>query len=269
MKIYEMIDEENTVFVGVLLYYEKEKTFICELPDNLDEWTAPFLFSGFVKKGIYTIPRDESFNWVKSRIIPPSRQNIDFILRNHKLKEYDENIFLEISKGKCSQDSIYVKPVKELPEYVVRRQKKNLSGVIRLTGHNLLCIFGDGTVRKADIAKISVNPKQQGDLEKVLQNDELFASCKLGTGGYYITFNNSIDIPAWLLYGEGEKLPLSTDDLKMVFKTAMVDTSSACEMMNCSRQNLSYMIGKGLISPVMEDVKGNLFCKDDVIRNMW
>ena len=55
----------------------------------------------------------------------------------------------------------------------------------------------------------------------------------------------------------------------MVFKTAMVDTSSACEMMNCSRQNLSYMIGKGLISPVMEDVKGNLFCKDDVIRNMW
>lgn len=269
MKIYEMIDDENKAFVGVLLYYEKEKTFICELPENLDEWTAPFLFSGFVKRGIYTIPRDESLNWVRSRIIPPSRQNIDFILRNHKLKEYDENIFLEISRGKCSQDSIYVKPLKELPEFVIDRQKRNLIGVVRLTGHNLLCMFNDGIVRKLNLDGISVSPKLQPDLEKVLRNDELFASCRLGTGGYFITFNNSIDIPARLLYVEGEKLPLTTDDLRMIFRTAMVDTSSACEMMNCSRQNLSYMIGKGQISPIMDDVKGNLFCRDDVVRNMW
>jgi hypothetical protein len=42
--------EEN---VGVLLYYEQGKDFIIELKGTLDEWTAPLLFSGFVKSGIY------------------------------------------------------------------------------------------------------------------------------------------------------------------------------------------------------------------------
>ena len=28
MRIYEIIDEENTQSIGVLLYYEKEKSFI-------------------------------------------------------------------------------------------------------------------------------------------------------------------------------------------------------------------------------------------------
>ena len=148
MRIYEIIDEENNASVGILLYYEKEKTFICELKDGLDEWTAPFLFAGFVKRGIYTMPRDESLNWVRSRIIPPSRQNIDFILKTHKLKEYDENVFLEISRGICSQDSLYVKPIKELPQYVLDRQMRNLSSVMRLSGQGMLCVFNDGSVRK-------------------------------------------------------------------------------------------------------------------------
>ena len=269
MRIYEIIDEENNASVGILLYYEKEKTFICELKDGLDEWTAPFLFAGFVKRGIYTMPRDESLNWVRSRIIPPSRQNIDFILKTHKLKEYDENVFLEISRGICSQDSLYVKPIKELPQYVLDRQMRNLSSVMRLSGHGMLCVFNDGSVRKIELADISGIPKLEADIEKVLKNDELFASCKLGTGGYFITFNDSIDVPAWKLYDEGEKLSLSAEDLQMIFKTGLVDTSSACEMLNCSRQNLSYMVGKGLLSPVMNDVKGNLYSRDDVIRNMW
>lgn len=265
MKIFDIIDDENKNSVGTLLYYEKEKTFICELSDDLDEWSAPFLFTGFVRKGIYTIPRDESFNWVRSRIIPPSRQNIDLILRHHKLKEYDECIFLEISRGKCSQDSMYVKPVKELPGYVAERQSRNLTGCFLLRGREILCIYADETVMKTDLAMLS----DEKDVSKVLENEELFRSGKLGTGGYFITFNNSIDIPAYALYGKGERIPLTPDDLKMMAIGGLVDTSAACDIMSCSRQNLSYMIGKGALSPLMEDVKGNLFLKDDVIRNMW
>ena len=265
MKIFDIIDDETENSVGTLLYYEKEKTFICELPDGIDEWSAPFLFSGFVRKGIYTIPRDESFNWVRSRIIPPSRQNIDLILKNHKLKEYDECIFLEISRGKCSQDSMYVKQIKELPGYVAERQRRNLTGCFLLRGHEILCVYADGTVMKTDLAMLS----DITDVNKILGNEELFRSGKMGTGGYFITFNNSIDVPAHVLYGKGERVPLTPDDLKMMAAYGLVDTSGACEMMNCSRQNLSYMIGKGALSPLVEDVKGNLFLKDDVIRNMW
>ena len=53
MKIYEIIDEENAMSAGVLLYYEKEKTCIAELPEYLDEWTAPFLFS-VLSKSIFS-----------------------------------------------------------------------------------------------------------------------------------------------------------------------------------------------------------------------
>ena len=44
MKIYEMINEDNNTVVGILLYYEKEKNFLIELDDALDEWSLPFLF---------------------------------------------------------------------------------------------------------------------------------------------------------------------------------------------------------------------------------
>lgn len=63
-KVYEdfaIIDEETTLLTGILLYYEKEGTCVIELPEYLDEWTAPLLFTSYVKKKIYTIPRDISF----------------------------------------------------------------------------------------------------------------------------------------------------------------------------------------------------------------
>ena len=48
MKIFEIIDAELELSMGVLLYYEKEKTCIIELQEYLDEWTAPLLFTSYV-----------------------------------------------------------------------------------------------------------------------------------------------------------------------------------------------------------------------------
>ncbi len=58
MRVYEIYDEDNQIDIGILLYYKKNKLYIIELRTELDEWTAPLLFTSFVKKGIYTIPRD-------------------------------------------------------------------------------------------------------------------------------------------------------------------------------------------------------------------
>ena len=80
MKIYEIKDYEDGTGKGVLLYFEKAKEFLIELVEDMDEWTAPLLFSGLVKKGIFTVPRDLSRAWVEERIIPSGRQNINYIL---------------------------------------------------------------------------------------------------------------------------------------------------------------------------------------------
>ena len=155
MKSYEILDEANFINIGVLLYYEKAKEFIIELNENLDEWTAPLLFTSFVKKGIFTIPRDISLLWVKERVIPSGRQNIGSILSNHKLKAYDEMKLLELAEGRCSQDSMFIRRIDALPEFVLDRQKKNLIDCTPLDSRNILCFFADNSVKKVELKAFS------------------------------------------------------------------------------------------------------------------
>ena len=123
MKIYEIWDQESRFSVGTLLCYEKSKTFVIELADYLDEWSAPLILTAYVRRGVFTIPRDVSFMWVRERIIPSGRQNINMILRNHRLREYDELTFREKSGGRCSQDSL-----------IIRRPLRHLKIALSITG---------------------------------------------------------------------------------------------------------------------------------------
>ncbi len=262
MKIFEIFDEENHIDIGTLLYFERKKIFIIELMDNLDEWTAPLIFSNFVTRGIYTIQREFSKMWVNERIIPSGRQNIGSILKNHKLQSYDEMKFLELSNGRCSQDSMYIKKIELLPGYVQKRNLKNLIDCVALDNNELLCFFYDDTVKKINMdSLLSVE-----GADKVLENKKLFNSCQVGVGGYYITFNDSIDIPAQILYEKGKKIPLSYKDFISFVSSNIIDTADACEVLECSRQNISYMVKRNQLAPLKENVKGNLFLKGDIVK---
>ena len=266
MKTYEITDIERREAIGMLLYYEREKTFIAELKDDLDEWTAPLLFAGLVKKNIYTVPRDLTLAWVRERLIPPGRQNIDAILSRHHLREYDEMKMLELSEGKCSQDPLRIKKTDTLPDYVLRRMKHNLTDVTVCDNGRLLCFFNDGSVRLFDLR---ANAGMNDDIAKILSNSELLLSGKVGTGGYFVTFNDSIDIPAALLYDHSAQLPLTMGDFLCFVRNNIRDTAETCRILGCTRQNLAYMQDKGQLNSVKSDVKGNLFLKGDVMRNMW
>ena len=195
-------------------------------------------FCGISEKNILTIPRDISFLWVK---------------------------FLEISEGRSAQDSLCIRKTDELPEYVMKRQKKNLLDCVALDGFSLLCFFADETVKKVELSHIT---RIEG-VEKILKNEALFRTCGIGPGGYCATFNDSIDIPSYVLYREGSRIPLKYKDF-MTFVTAnIVDTQESCEMLNCSGQNLSYLLKQGYLKPLKENMKGNLYLKGDIDRNRW
>lgn len=262
MKAFEISDIKSKKHIGILLYYEKEKTFIVELKTGISEWDAPLLFSGFVKKGIYTIPRDISYAWISERVIPSGRQNISDILNRYHMKEYDEIKLLELSEGKCSQDDLYLKKTDVLPDYVLKRKKYNLTDFFLLDGMHALCFFEDETVRKIDLKKLGLP-------EHITGNRDLLDTCKVGCGGYYLTINDSIDISAAPLYEKSVIIPLSVNDFKTFIRENVCDTSGACEMLNCSRQNLSYLIKQEQIHTVKKDVNGNLFLKGEILRNMW
>ena len=265
MKLYEIVDEENILSIGCLIYYEKESSFIIELQENLDEWTAPLLFTSYVKKNIYTIPKDISLLWIQERIIPIGRQNINDILNNHKLKSYDEMKFLEISEGRCSQDSMYVRKIDEIPKYVIKRQQKNIVDVVILKKNNILCFFADGSTKKIDLNELL----DAEGIDKIIKNEGLFETGKVSLGGYGVIFNDSIEIPANRLYNSGIEVPLSLEDFKQFLKKNVYDTTKSCEVLECSRQNMAYLVKQKLIYPIKEETKGNLYIKGDIEKLRW
>ncbi len=260
MRIYELIGSKT---LGVLLYYEKDKTFIIELDESLDEWSAPLMFAGLVKKGIYTIQRRDAFRWVNERIIPSGRQNIASILANHKLFEYDEMKMLELSGGVSSQDDIRIKKTDDLPDYVGKRMRQNLTDVF-VSGDSLVCFFADESVKRVNLRDLN-----DDGANKVLSNRTLLQDCSLGAGGYYVTFRDSVDIPTGLLYEHGRKLPVTKEDFLAFVKHDVCDTKEVCNALGCSRQNVSYMVKQDMLPALKTDVKGNLFLKGDVLRSRW
>ncbi len=265
MKIYEIIDNDNKSYIGCLIYYEKSDDYIVELVDGIDEWDAPFLFDKYVRAGEYTIPRKASRLWVEERVIPSDRQNIGAILRNHKMKEYNVQKLLDVSKGKCAQDNLYLRLINELPEYINRRFKDYLSECVALSDNRLLCFFNNG------ITKIS-HLSQYTDIDKIdsiLRNENVYKTCCIATGGRCVTFNDSIDISYKELINRGEDINISLEDFLTFTKQNILDTTESCMMLDCSRQNISYFIKSEKLNPVKEEVRGSLFLKSDIARISW
>lgn len=111
---------------------------------------------------------------------------------------------LEISSGRCSQDHLYIKELDCLPEFVKKRKQQNLIDCVLSEKNTVVCFFKDGTVKKIALDQLS----EVDGVDKVMKNTALFESGEVGTDGYCLTFNHSIDVPAKKLYEIEEALPL-------------------------------------------------------------
>ncbi|MBO5097777.1 MAG: hypothetical protein J6B96_05635 [Agathobacter sp.] len=267
MKNFGIYDEQlgSTEPIGYIFYYEKAQSFIIELDEKLDEWQAPLLFQGLVKKGIYTIPKDIALMWVRERIIPSGRQNIGEILRNHKLKEYSEIAMLSLSKGRSSQDSCYIREVKEeeVPESITSRWKGNVVECFSTEKGDLICMFRDNTARIVHLDKLV---EKYREVSHVIKYRELLESVQVGVGGYSVSFNETIEISASDLREMGEMLPLTASDFYGFVQKNVVDTTSACLMIECTRQNLSYLVKENRLKPIIQGTKENLYTKGEIAR---
>lgn len=265
MRHYEIYDGENKISIGTLIYYEKQQVYVIELQEYLDEWSAPLLFMNLVRQHIYTVPYDLSYTWVKDRIIPNDRQNITNILANHNMKTYDEMALLEVSKGKCSQDGMYIKHQNELPDYVLKRRSKKLKECILKDDYKAICFFEDGITRLIDLLEL----KECAGVKKITNNNELYKAGQVGVGGYTLAFDNSVFISADILYDSGKVIPVSLSDFISFVKNNICDTSESCELLGCSRQNVAYMVGRNQLHPIKEEIKGNIYLKSEVQRSTW
>jgi len=248
-----------------LLYYEKEKVFYIELPEDADFWNTPLLLSSFAKRNIRTINSYYSRLWVQQRIVPSDRQNLGQILKENGLKEYDEFEMLMLANGRCEQDDYYLSPVVEayLEQFKQRFQYK-VEDVVPLEKGMLLVFFRDGLTKKCD-AKSLLRERYQG----IWNNPELFHKVSVQVGGYGITWGEICSIPDKELYESGEVIPLSRSDFESFIKNRVVNTREAADMLDCTRQNMDDLIRRGKLTPIKTDAKNKLFYKSDIERRNW
>lgn len=267
MKSYVIYDEtlDSGRAVGYLFYYEKARSFVIELCEDVSEWDAPLLFQGLVKKGIYTVPREQALLWVRERVIPSGRQNIGMILKNHHLNEYDEMALLALSGGRCAQDGCSIEAIAEdaLPEEIKERRRRTVTECFPAGENRLICLFRDNTVRRIELSALH---KQCPDVSHLMKHLELFLSMRVECGGYSVSFGGSVEIGAGILWKCGKLLNVSADDFFSFARCNLIDTTQACEMLQCTRQNLAYWVKEGKIAPVLSTGKERIYTRGAVAK---
>ena len=267
MQIYKLIDNawDSGRLLGYLFYYERSRRFFTELLSNLDEWNAPFMFSGLVANGIYSVDSFWTDKFVAQRIIPPDRQNLGAILKENGLKEYDEFKLLKLSEGHCAQDEIYIeKAVHDsiVPEIKERLDRKVSDCVAKGTGH-VMVFFKDGMTADIDVS-LAVSGNRIFD--NILRDAELFKSVKVAPGGNGIEWGKERNIPAEQLYALNGQCHINHSDMISFVDHRLVDTAKVCEMLNCSRQYINQLVASGKLVPVKNVSNNSIFLKSDIER---
>lgn len=257
------IDEKS--LLGYLIYYEKAKAFYIELPETANVWNTPLIISSFVKRGEYSLNSYWSKRWIQQRIIPSERQNIGQILKHHKLSSYDEFSLLWFSKGRCEQDSYYLTEVKKeaFPSFLNKRWKTKVVDVVPLSNKKLLTIFRNEIVKILDMKKI-INKYML--CMPYINREELFNQVELQPDGYGIQWNPQATIMYYELYRMGKTLPLTKDDLRILLEKRLITTAQTCKLLNCTKQNIDYLVANKKLNPIQVDSKHKLFLKNEVLQ---
>lgn len=270
MKIFAIRDEsaDSRTDLAYLLYYELEKRFYIELPDDADPWETPLLLSTFLKRGETSINSYWSKMWVQQRIVPTDRQNLGQVLKDNGLKEYDEFDLLMLSMGRCAQDDYYLVPMEEthLPVQILHRFEKLIEDIVPLSGFSLLVFFRDGSVKKCSIME---HYKNVSAFQVLFRSESLFCSVNLQPGGHGVEWDVNLSVDAATLYRIGKKVPLTVSDFQNFVRHRVVNVAEAAELLGCSRQNIDYLTKKGKLHPVKVSEKNTLYLKSEVLKRNW
>ena len=213
MKIFAIRDETDDARkdLAYLFYYETDKRFYTELPDNADPWETPLLLSSFAQKGEYSVNAYWSKLWVQQRVVPPDRQNIAQILRDNGLKSYDEYELMMLCAGRCEQDDYYLEPIDEsmLPEEIVRRFSMKVKDVVPLQNCCLLVSFSDGTTKKCDLTELFEKTQRFSILGK---RPDYFSHVRIQSDGYGVQWDENLTISYPVLYKMGKSVLATADE---------------------------------------------------------
>ena len=267
MRIFAIRDENlsSDTVLGWLIYYERAKAFYIELPEDADPWKTPLLLSSFVKRGQHSVSSYWSRLWVQQRIVPRDRQNIGQVLKENGLTEYDEFQLLLLTKGRCAQDDCYLEEIntEQLPELLLERWKTKVEDVVPLKDTRLLVFFRNGEVRIANVELLS---ETHTDCKPYLVNEDRFKSVEVQPDGYGVMWSERAMLSDRELYEHSQSIPLTLDDFIGFVQHRIVSVSEACQILECSRQNIDDLMKRNKLHPIRRDAKNKLFLKNEIMQ---
>lgn len=268
MAIFEIKDngDNEKKLLGYLFYYERSRRFFTELLSSLDEWDAPFIFEGFVKRGQYSIDSEWSMKFVRQRIIPSDRQNLGQILKDNKLPFYDEYKLVQLSEGRCAQDDLNLVRCSyaNLADEIKKRFDKKVHDLIPMDNNRIMVFFNDQAARVINIGEMY---KEDRRYTNVLKNQKIFRNARVSPGGHGVEWGEERFIPAETLYHAGRESAIRYDDLLAFVTNRLVDTTETAGLLNCSRQYINQLSAEEKLVPVKRGSNNNLFLKCDIDKD--
>jgi hypothetical protein len=110
MLVSYCITDKQGVDFGALTYNPETKVWHLEINPARTWEDTPFSLAVYVKHGIYSLGAEQSLAWVRDRLVPPNRQNIQYILRELELDEYDEFALIQKTRGASPNDGMFLVP---------------------------------------------------------------------------------------------------------------------------------------------------------------
>ena len=136
---------------------------------------------------------------------------------------------------------------------------------IPLKGLELLVFFEDGTVKKFDVAQII---PEYPEFE-ALKDRTLFEQVRVEPGGYGVSWNEELDCSEGELYANGVSIPLAQEDFYAFVRHNVLNAKEACEILDCTKQNLDSLVKRGSLVPIKNYPKGRLFLRSDVTKRKY
>lgn len=268
MKILALRDSNDITNqnLAYIIYYELEKRFYIEIADEVSKKQLPISLFIYMQDDKRSLNSLQSYEWLKQRIIPSERQNIVSILRDLHLNEYDEYRILTFNEGRCSQDDCYLVLINQddLPDYIVNRFSNLIEYFIHLNDSKLLVFFKNGRIKRCDLKNIIKDDR----FSSLINDYSRYEDLKLQAGGHGISFDDNLIIESSILYQKGFDLRITSNELYDVFKKLLISTNEACEILDCSRQNISDLVKRNKLIPFKQTNKDTLFLISDILQRI-
>ena len=108
MKVFALNDDALQKQVGVFRYDIDKKQFSMSILPDIPAADLPLSLEIFAANGKRELGNEDVLTWLRGRICPPGRQNINSILKEHQLPEYDEFSMLMHTMARCDKDELYL-----------------------------------------------------------------------------------------------------------------------------------------------------------------